>query len=506
MRDLAGGPRRFVELQRTLPGISTEQLRSRLNRMVADGLLTRQRYREVPPRVDYELTPRSRALLPVVGELARWGYGFAWGPPRPGERVDVGAVLRAATGLEMSRSHARHGRARRRPSREGRAAVHAARPGRRAALLRARGDRAAGPRARAGARLDRGLRPDRVDARSSRSRATVRSRRRCSTRWPTASATRTAPATPPSAADANPPIQSSARARLIAPASMPSSRSVLSRERCPRTSVTREGASPSALATARHERLVGAPVGRRRRDAHGEGAVVEQRDPVGTRARRQAHADECLHCDARGGSRTPTPHAGRPGLSRLRLPVPPPERWTRVLTPAEGTLACPAGPGTARRGTPQRSGSAVFFSWYQRGSLNTEERRRAGHARAQPVPAPAIRRAPRRDHPARQPGRLRGARRPLQLAAARLHASHARLQARTPRTSCRRPSPPPTARWSPTSGRSTSSPGSTGSPATARSTTCAARARSASTTSSTTSPTTAGRRPRRSTSARSSAS
>src|SRR5688572_32745596 len=49
IRDLAAGPRRFVELQRVLPGISTEQLRSRLNRMVADGLLTRQRYREVPP-------------------------------------------------------------------------------------------------------------------------------------------------------------------------------------------------------------------------------------------------------------------------------------------------------------------------------------------------------------------------------------------------------------------------------------------------------------------------
>src|SRR6478609_1178095 len=40
IRDLAAGPRRFVELQRVLPGISTEQLRSRLNRMVADGLLT----------------------------------------------------------------------------------------------------------------------------------------------------------------------------------------------------------------------------------------------------------------------------------------------------------------------------------------------------------------------------------------------------------------------------------------------------------------------------------
>jgi DNA-binding HxlR family transcriptional regulator len=99
VRDLAAGPRRFVELQRVLPGISTEQLRSRLNRMVADGLLTRQRYREVPPRVDYELTERSRELLPVVGALARWGYDWAWTAPRDGEAIDIGAILRIAPGL-----------------------------------------------------------------------------------------------------------------------------------------------------------------------------------------------------------------------------------------------------------------------------------------------------------------------------------------------------------------------------------------------------------------------
>ncbi len=99
VRDLVAGPRRFVELQRVLPGISTEQLRSRLNRMVADGLLTRQRYREVPPRVDYELTERSRDLLPVVGALARWGHQWAWSAPRQGEQVDIGAVLRSVPGL-----------------------------------------------------------------------------------------------------------------------------------------------------------------------------------------------------------------------------------------------------------------------------------------------------------------------------------------------------------------------------------------------------------------------
>ncbi len=99
VRDLASGPRRFVELQRVLPGISTEQLRSRLNRMVADGMLTRKRYREVPPRVDYELTDRARDLTPVLGALARWGQQWAWGPPRSGEAVDVTALFRLAPGL-----------------------------------------------------------------------------------------------------------------------------------------------------------------------------------------------------------------------------------------------------------------------------------------------------------------------------------------------------------------------------------------------------------------------
>jgi hypothetical protein len=82
-----------------LPGISTEQLRSRLNRMVADGMLTRKRYREVPPRVDYELTERARELAPVIGELSRWGYEWAWSAPRPTELVDVTAIFRVLPGL-----------------------------------------------------------------------------------------------------------------------------------------------------------------------------------------------------------------------------------------------------------------------------------------------------------------------------------------------------------------------------------------------------------------------
>lgn len=99
VRDLLAGPVRFVGLQRRLPGIGAEQLRTRLNRMVADGLLSRTRYREVPPRVDYELTAKGAALVPILGALARWGLAFAWDRPRDSERRDIGAVFRLAPAL-----------------------------------------------------------------------------------------------------------------------------------------------------------------------------------------------------------------------------------------------------------------------------------------------------------------------------------------------------------------------------------------------------------------------
>ena len=98
IRDLLTGPRRFVHLQHVLPGISTEQLRSRLNRMVADGLLTRQRFRETPPRVEYSLTERAAALQPVIAALAEWGIDWAWGLPKEGERKDVFVIFRDLLG------------------------------------------------------------------------------------------------------------------------------------------------------------------------------------------------------------------------------------------------------------------------------------------------------------------------------------------------------------------------------------------------------------------------
>jgi hypothetical protein len=49
--------------------------------------------------VDYELTERARDLMPVLGELARWGYEWAWSSPRGSESIDLGAIFRLAPGL-----------------------------------------------------------------------------------------------------------------------------------------------------------------------------------------------------------------------------------------------------------------------------------------------------------------------------------------------------------------------------------------------------------------------
>ena len=77
--------------------------------MVADGMLTRKRYREVPPRVDYELTERARDLMPMLGELARWGYEWAWSSPRSARsRSIIGAIFRLAPGLIRGQRRQRH--------------------------------------------------------------------------------------------------------------------------------------------------------------------------------------------------------------------------------------------------------------------------------------------------------------------------------------------------------------------------------------------------------------
>lgn len=66
------GARRFVELQRSLDGITAKTLTERLRQLERDGLVTRQYYAEVPPRVEYEITDLGRSLAPVFAALATW--------------------------------------------------------------------------------------------------------------------------------------------------------------------------------------------------------------------------------------------------------------------------------------------------------------------------------------------------------------------------------------------------------------------------------------------------
>lgn len=67
------GTRRFGELRRGLPGVSEKMLVQHLRAMEEDGLVHREVYREVPPRVDYSLTPDGESLNDALGPLGEWG-------------------------------------------------------------------------------------------------------------------------------------------------------------------------------------------------------------------------------------------------------------------------------------------------------------------------------------------------------------------------------------------------------------------------------------------------
>jgi DNA-binding HxlR family transcriptional regulator len=63
---------RFSELKRSIPGISQRMLTATVRRLERDGLLTRDVYAEVPPRVEYELTPLGRQFMQPVLALVTW--------------------------------------------------------------------------------------------------------------------------------------------------------------------------------------------------------------------------------------------------------------------------------------------------------------------------------------------------------------------------------------------------------------------------------------------------
>lgn len=63
---------RFKELQREIPDISQKMLTVTLRTLESDGYVTRTVYPEVPPRVEYALTARTRSLLPHINALIGW--------------------------------------------------------------------------------------------------------------------------------------------------------------------------------------------------------------------------------------------------------------------------------------------------------------------------------------------------------------------------------------------------------------------------------------------------
>jgi len=69
---LRSGPMRFNTLRRDIDGISQRMLTRTLRNLERDGLATRTMYPQIPPRVDYDLTPLGRTLLPAIGALWEW--------------------------------------------------------------------------------------------------------------------------------------------------------------------------------------------------------------------------------------------------------------------------------------------------------------------------------------------------------------------------------------------------------------------------------------------------
>jgi DNA-binding HxlR family transcriptional regulator len=89
IRDLAAGRSRFCELERSLAGISPRTLSLRLRALEEQGIVERNTYPEVPPRVEYELTEKGRALLPLIDDMRTYGTEWLLGAERSGAAVAV---------------------------------------------------------------------------------------------------------------------------------------------------------------------------------------------------------------------------------------------------------------------------------------------------------------------------------------------------------------------------------------------------------------------------------
>jgi DNA-binding HxlR family transcriptional regulator len=73
VHDLSEGPRRFSQLEHACSGISPRTLSERLRALEQEGIVERRSYPERPPRVEYELTAKGEALLPIIEAMRRFG-------------------------------------------------------------------------------------------------------------------------------------------------------------------------------------------------------------------------------------------------------------------------------------------------------------------------------------------------------------------------------------------------------------------------------------------------
>src|SRR6201989_3354814 len=95
VRDLAEGCSRFCELERSLGGISPRTLSLRLRALEEEGVVERRTYPEVPPRVEYALTEKGRALVPIIDSMRTYGTQWLGGTcaveadPAPGRAAEV---------------------------------------------------------------------------------------------------------------------------------------------------------------------------------------------------------------------------------------------------------------------------------------------------------------------------------------------------------------------------------------------------------------------------------
>ncbi len=76
LRNLRARPWRFNELRRDLAGISQKVLTDSLRAMEEDGIITRTVYPEVPPRVEYALSPLGESMKPILDAMEAWGKAY----------------------------------------------------------------------------------------------------------------------------------------------------------------------------------------------------------------------------------------------------------------------------------------------------------------------------------------------------------------------------------------------------------------------------------------------